>query len=188
MKNIYYSYCCGKYVERNSECPDLVEQGVLPIKGYHCSRCKKQLTVYGNPALEEDKNQLKEDNRKIRKDNGIRGSKIEEREDGLFLVNKLYPYADLSDGYNHLIDYWVIFDYYANFVACIKIEHKDGRVYVENNALGERLKKTKLCAIRLGDFSAYGLNSINDLKDRPDILRNHLEQRGWKFDRNGKIR
>lgn len=188
MSNIYYSYCCGKYVERNTECPDLIEQGVLPKKGYHCSRCKKQLTVYGNPVLEEDKQKVKEEQKKIRDDNGIRGSKVEKREDGLFLVNKLYPYGDFTEGYNRLTDYWVVFDYYANFVACIKIEHKNGHVYIENDALNERLKKTKLCAIRMGDFSMYGFKSINDLKDRPDILRCHLEQRGWKFDKNGKVR
>ena len=170
MSKYYYSYCCGKYVEKNSERKDLVEKGLLPEKGHHCSRCKKLLTVYGNPINEEDKQKLKEEQRQIRKANGIRGSKIEKREDGLFLVNKLYPYADFSDGYVHLVDYWVLFDYYANFVACIKVVHKDGRVYIENDALDERLKKTKLCAVRIDGFRHYGLNSINDLKNRPDMI------------------
>lgn len=184
MKNVYYSYCCGKYVERNSECPNLVEQGVLPVKGYHCSRCKKPLTVYGNPIREEDKQKLKNDNKKVRKDNGIRGSKIEHRKDGFYLINELYPYGDFSDGYERMIEKWVLFDYYANFVACIKVTYSDGYMPV----LNEKLKKAKLCAVRIGGFEHYGLNSINELKNRPDILRNQLESTGWKFDKNGKIR
>ena len=55
MANKYYSYCCAKLVEKNSSRKDLVEKGLIPEKGHHCSRCKKPLTVYGNPIREEDK-------------------------------------------------------------------------------------------------------------------------------------
>lgn len=184
MKNKYYSYCCGKLVEKNSDRQDLVEKGLIELKGHHCSRCKKPLTVYGNPIREEDKQKLKEDNKRIRDENAIRGSKIENRKDGFYLINELYPYADLSDGYIRGVEQWVLFDYYANFVACIKVAYKDGYMSVFN----EKLKKAKLCAVRIDGFRHYGLNSINDLKIRPDVLKNQLENTGWKFDKNGKIR
>ena len=191
MKNIYYSYCCGKYVERNSERPDLVEQGVIPVKGHHCSRCKKPVTCYGYPKLEEDKKAWKENQKQIRKDNGIRGSKLDVRKDGVYLINKLYPKAELTDTYESLVDNWVLFDYFGHYVSAIKVEHKSGAVYIEQDALKERLKKARLYAVRMDGFKyepyISQLRCIDDL-GRTDVLRQYLLNMGWKFDKNGKLK
>lgn len=184
MANKYWSYCCGKPVEKNSSRKDLVEKGLIPEKGHHCSRCKKPLTVYGNPIREEDKLKLKEDKKKIRKENDIKGSKMEHREDGFFLINELYPYGELSDGFDFKIENWVLFDYYANFVACIRVTYFDGYIPI----LNAKLAAAKLYAVRMNGFLNYGLNSINDLKQKPKVLRTHLENTGWKFDKNGKLK
>lgn len=49
---MYFSYCCGKTVDRLE---GVKEKG----KGYYCSRCKKPVTIYGNPFTEEDKRSKK---------------------------------------------------------------------------------------------------------------------------------
>lgn len=184
MGKYYYSYCCKKYVEKNSERPDLIDIGVFPPRGYHCSCCNKQLTVYGNPILDSDKEKLKLDNRKLRKDNFIRGSKIECREEGFYLINELYPYGELSDGYEPLIENWVLFDYYANFVACIRVKYVEGYMPI----FTAKLTAAKLYAVRMNQFYKYDLNSITDLKQKPEVLKNQLEITGWKFNKNGKLK
>ena len=191
MGNTYYSYCCGKYVEKNSERPDLIEDGVIPAKGHHCSRCKKPLTVYGNPLLEKDKQALKEENKKVRKDNGIRGNKVEVRVDGLYLINKFYPKAELTDKREPLVENWVIFDHYGNYVSAVKIEHKSSAFYVENEAFVARLKKAKLTAVRMDSFKyepyISQLTCIDDLKNG-DILKKYLLNMGWKLDSKGRLK
>lgn len=192
MSKTYYSYCCGKYVERNTERSDLINEGTIPTKGYHCSRCKKPLTVYGNPLLDEDKEKLKEKNRAIRVEHNIRGNKVEVLPNGdLHLINKVYKKAEIKEFIPQFKEPWVIFDLYGNYLTAIYIEHQSGAYYIENEAFEERLKKAKLCAMGMTyyNFDKYDrlITKIDDFKNNP-LFKQSLIERGWKFDKNGKIK
>lgn len=186
----YYSRCCGKYVEKNSERMDLVNQGLLPLKGHHCSRCHKPLTVFGNFVLEEDKKAYNDEQKKIRKDNGIRGTKVEVRPNGdLYLINKLYKKAELTDAYYHLTERWVICDWYGKYITAIKIEHKSGQLWIESDPFVERLKKAKLAAVRMESVAQFMPEETNiDVLKKDNRLVGFLKNLGWEFRADGRMK
>lgn len=188
-KNVYYSRCCGKYVEKNSDRMDLVNKGLIPLKGHHCSRCKKPVTVYGNFVLEEDKKAYNDEQKKIRKDNGIRGTKVEVLPNGdLYLINKVYKKAELGEPYHHLTERWVVCDWWGKYITTIKIEHKTGALYVENDPFVERLKKAKLACVRLESVAQFMPEETNiDILKNDDRLVGFLKNLGWKFRADGRM-
>lgn len=188
-KNVYYSRCCGKYVEKNSERMDLVRDGIIPLKGHHCSRCHKPLTVFGNFVLEEDKKAYNDEQKKIRKDNGIRGTKVEVMSNGdLYLINKLYKKAELTDAYYHLTERWVICDWYGKYITAIKIEHKSGQLWIESDPFVERLKKAKLAAVRMESVAQFMPEETNiDVLKKDNRLVGFLKNLGWKFRADGRM-
>ena len=188
-KNVYFSRCCGKYVEKNSERMDLVNKGLIPLKGLHCSRCHKPLTVYGNFILEEDKKAYYDELKMIRKDNGIRGSMLEVMPNGdLYFINKLYKKAELTDGYQHLTENWVICDWWGKYITTIKIEHKSGQLWVESDPFIERLKKAKLAAVRMESIAQFMPDETNiDVLKNDNRLVGFFKNLGWKFRADGRM-
>lgn len=177
---IYYSYCCGKVVEKD-----------VDTKMYYCSRCKKPLTVYGNPTLKEDKEELKEKQKKIRKDNGICGNTVKLLENGdIYLINKWYKKVDLDFVGSSTEEGWVLLDKKGQYVTAICVDYKSNAVYIEQDAFVERLKKAKLWAIRLSSFKfeGYNLSSLEELKSNPKKLKRILMSMGWDFDKNGYVK
>lgn len=187
-KTTYYSYCCGKYVSPNSDRRDLVEQRLLPLKGYHCSRCHKQLTVYGNPVLEIDKYEKEEKERELRKTNGIpKTAKYEVGAKGeLIFKHKTYEGVDLdTPKQSELWRDFVIFDTSGRFVALVRLKHKSGALYVEGEPFHMYLKAAKLSAISV-DYYTRGqekgvFSSKVEMQQNAKKFRETLEARGFAF-------
>ena len=190
MSKRYYSYCCGKLVEKNEERQDLIRDGVIQSKGYHCSRCKKPLTVYGNPALEKDKIARKKAEQKLCRDEGIRGTKVEVKPNGdLYLINKLYERAELTDPYIPRVEYWVVFDEYANYLTAVKIKHDSMVISEEHDKFSARLKKARLCAIRMGSVKQFLTDETDiDLLKDSFLLKKILTNLGWEFRSDGRLK
>ena len=170
----YYSYCCGKYVDR--------QEGVKKRgEGYICSRCKKEVTLFGNPKNEEDKQTLKE-KRAVKG----RGHKVSSNGD-LKLIDIVYKFADENTKPNKKVsEKWVIVDEFGNFLTSILIEHDTGAFYEVLEPLKNRLMKERLCGFRLSSANSYGLK-VEDLKEKGN-LRPLLEKMGWGFRADGKIK
>lgn len=170
----YYSYCCGKYVDRKD---GVTKRG----EGYICSRCKKDLTLYGNPKNELDKIALKE-KRAVKG----RGHKVMPNGD-LQLIDISYKFADESTVPSKRVnEKWVIVDLYGNYLTTILLEHETGAFYEVLEPFTNRLIKEKLCAFRLSSANGYGFK-VEDLEQKGN-LKPLLEKMGWKFRQDGKIK
>lgn len=168
-----FSYCCGKPVRRTE---GVNKRG----EGYHCSRCKKELTLYGNPKNELDKMALKE-KRAVKG----RGHKVLSNSD-LQLIDIVYKSADEETKSEMMhSDKWVVVDAKGNFIASIILEKNDGRVYEVFEPFENRLLKEKLAAFRLSTANYYGYY-VEDMKKERN-LRPLLEKMGWKFRKDGFI-
>lgn len=170
----YYSYCCGKYVDRKE---GITKRG----EGYICSRCKQELTLYGNPKSEEAKKALKE-KRAVKG----RGHKVLPNGD-LQLIDTVYKFADENTVPSKQVnEKWVIFNEYGNFIACILLEHDTGAFYEVLEPLNNRLLKERLSGIRLSTATNYGY-TVKSMKEQSD-LKPLLKQVGWKITKDGRIR
>lgn len=189
MANTYYSYCCGKFVEKNIERMDLIRKGIVPEKGYHCSKCHKQLTVYGNPVLPEDVQAYKDAQKNTKKHFNIKGNLVEVLPNGdLNLMGKIYKKAELGC---ECYDYdkkrlgYVIYDYYGKYLTSIWMDYSNTELYLANAEFEARLKQGKLCCDSLSYYN-HVLNNIDELK-KDGLLLSFLERKGIKVGKNGKI-
>ena len=161
----YYSYCCGKVVYRKE---GIHKRG----EGYYCSRCKKEVTVYGNPRNELDKIALK----KKRAVKG-RGHRVLPNGD-LELIGITYKFADESTKPSKPVnEKWVIIDNYGNFLSSILLEHDTGAFYEVLEPFENRLIKEKLASFRLKTANNLGY-TVSDMK-RLGNLRPLMEKLGW---------
>lgn len=169
-----FSYCCGKPVRR--------KEGVtVRGEGYYCDRCKRELTVYGNPKTEDDKLALKQ-KRYVKG----RGHKVHSNGD-LEMIGILYKFADENTKPTKRVsDKWVIIDNYGNFVTCVLLEHDTGAFYEVFEPFENRLYKEKLAAFRL-DAANYHGYTVADMKKNKNI-RPLLENLGWEFRADGRIK
>lgn len=162
-----FSYCCGKPVERNVN-----ERTGEKLKGYHCGRCKRLITVYGNPVTEADKQALKE-KEKVKG----RGHSIKSNGD-MVLIGKVYPYIDAGkEEASKCLDYFVIMDKEFNYLTTINMEQMGGNRPENLQDLENRLKKEKLLGHRLSSFGSRGL-SVQDLEDK-GVFQRVLRELGY---------
>lgn len=170
----YYSYCCGKYVDR-------LEGVHKRGDGYICSRCKKAVTIYGNPKTEEEKQSLK-DKCKVKG----RGHQVLPNGD-LQLIDILYKYANENTKPNKRVsDKYVVVDEFGNYLTTILLEHDTGAFYEVREPFENRLIKERLSALSLSSANSWGYR-VADLK-RMGNLRPFLEKLGWRFRADGRIK